>query len=159
MALVLLAATALAYQDSGVRTSEFWPPLPHTHTEGSGVVVVMANTFRFIDMSGLANSSIPMAISIYKDLIFPPAKLAQHAAAMHAMPGATGLAGIEITAVDPGFTPLQPEMDESYSLTIPPFLGMPAFAQLRANTYVGVLRGLETFAQAVVFSVVSHVVV
>ena len=46
-------------------------------------------------------------------------------------------------------------MDESYTLTIPNMTDATATASLTANTYFGVLRGLETFSQLILYSVVK----
>lgn len=157
MALRLLVAALLlshlhscimAYQDSGERYLTLWPPLnADTYTSGTSTVLVNAATFAFVDLSPCPASQIPTAIAIYQNVLFkagPPTPA-----------GAAALSALHITALDSSLHPPDVFPDETYTLTIPAMNAPDQVATLTANTYIGVLRGLETFSQLVLYSVVA----
>jgi hypothetical protein len=151
----LLLAGVAAYQDTGVRQASFWPLLPREHTEGTAPILINPYTFRFNDVTGKINSSIPLAVGIYKGIIFPSSKVEKHMRSPGHAVADYSFVGLDIWAEDPFASPPQPEMDESYTLTISIPSSKTYTARLQANTYVGVLRGLETFSQLVVFGLVG----
>ena len=154
--LATLLVAVAAYQDSGVRRASFWPMLPISHTSGNTSVLVNPETFNFVDASGSTSSSIPVAIGIYKSIMFPTRGIQKGARNFERHPLATSeqtFTTLEIWAKDPAARPPQPEEDESFTLSIAAS-GGAYFGRLQANTYVGVIRGLETLSQMLVFGVV-----
>ena len=163
--LVLMAAHpwVLAFQDDGVRRASFWPLLPASVSRGTTPLLVDPAVFKFKDKSVQTNSTVGTAVAIYRAILFPSRgrvaqgtrNLAAFASSPH-YPRAYSLAslvGIEIVADDPAARPPGPYTDESYELSIPD--SQISVGRLTARTYVGVLRGLETLSQMLVYGVVS----
>eukprot|EP00911_Craspedida_sp_UC1_P002289 UC1_evm1s1733 len=154
--------TVSAYQDDGTRTFRPWPPLNDpAHTLGSTALLLDPCSFTFSNPS--AAPSLDAAVKLYHDVIFPGGcsrsrsssssrnKKAAAAAAgssdTAAAPSALGkLTALQITCPQPAEWPPVTATNESYTLTVPVAGGR---ATLQGASYVGVLRGLETFSQLV----------
>eukprot|EP00729_Bicosta_minor_P010498 gene10498-16347_t len=126
----------LGYQDQGGRQS-FWPPLNPASKLGKSTVKLDPCNFLLIDKS-TGHSDIAIAIGLYpRSLLFP------------------GSNCIQIVAADAsiGTGPKQ-STDESFMLNVPSSTSVRdstnSVAILTANTYVGVLRGLERVSQLIV---------
>ena len=116
--------------------SLLWPPV-ESASFGDSLSSIDPCSFKLVDTSGpLSNLSV--AIEIYRPLLLPKC----HSPLVGKRLIVTELT---ITAVDPAIHPERPGTDESYALTVP----TSGSASLTAQTYAGVLRGLETFSQLV----------
>lgn len=114
--------------------SSLWP-LPAKFQKGQQKLTIYDTTkFQF----KIENSSDDLlnAVEFYKSIIFPQKTISKEL---------NSLLGIHIIVVDPIAHPLKPNTDESYQLNVP----LQGWIILKANTYVGCLRGLETFSQLI----------
>jgi hexosaminidase len=116
---------------------EIWP-VPKQYTSGSTKLTVAPSSDFFI-AKGQVPPLVESAFARYSDLCF----------AHHVAPAdGTVLSGIEVSVESQDESHMQIDSDESYTLSIPEDGGK---ATLSAKTVWGVLRGLETFSQMLVF--------
>ena len=149
-----VACVAHAYQDSGVKRVSFWPMLSKNHLQGDTPMLIDPSNFVFKDITTNTTSNISDAIAIYSPYIFPAKQVKLSESTMKGRSDQFFLSSLEIWADDPTARVPQPEVDESFTLTIPS--QSATVARLAASTYSGVIRGLETFSQLVIFGVVSR---
>jgi len=126
-------------------------PLPTEYTRGTTTVgVAVADASKFFSSSTAATPFIAQAFARYADLCFSHRVSAANAAkavrGRHAADA--GITGLVVTVASTDDSHPQVETDESYTLTVPA-AGGPA--TMTAKTVYGMLRGLETFSQMVVF--------
>jgi len=124
-------------------------PLPTEYTRGTttvGVTVGDASQF-FKTAGGASTPFLSQAFARYADLTFSHRVSAANTAnATAAKAGA--VTGLVVTVASTDDSHPQVETDESYTLTVSAAGGA---ATMTAKTVYGVLRGLETFSQMVVF--------
>ncbi|CAO3664780.1 unnamed protein product [Rhizopus stolonifer] len=129
-----------------VEAKTFLFPIPQ-QVEWSGSSAIVSNNFRF---EGVQNPNVAKAITRYKALIFQerwtPVQVATDVSKVTASPNQ--LQGLLFQIAD-NQVKLDVGVDESYQLHIPDQGG---YAILTAPTWVGALRGLETFSQLIVFN-------
>lgn len=109
------------------------------------------------------------ALALYQSVIFPQCGLPNPPCACPtpgsaaAAPGTNTAAapaararllGLHVTVLDPVARPPQPAENETYVLDIPDPSSGDGVATLQAATYMGLLRGLETFSQILRISIV-----
>eukprot|EP00043_Microstomoeca_roanoka_P007687 m.74253 g.74253 ORF g.74253 m.74253 type:complete len:567 (-) comp13931_c3_seq1:332-2032(-) len=146
MAALLLTSGSHAYQDDGTRTARVWPPITGDFTQGTATASIDPCSFKFVDDSA-SPSAVSTAIQMYQSIIFygnPCSSATTFAPSSAAAPATlTGLT-ISATHAEPGVA----AKEEGYSLDIP----TSGMAMLNATSYEGVLRGLETFSQLVLYA-------
>ncbi|KAG1464348.1 hypothetical protein G6F55_001835 [Rhizopus delemar] len=127
-------------------TKTFLFPIPQ-HVEWTGSSVVLSNSFTF---EGIQSSNLAKAADRYKKLIanekWSPVQVATDVSKV--ITSYNQLQGI-LFQVNDNQVKLDIDVDESYRLSIPSEGG---YATLVAPTWVGALRGLETFSQLVIFN-------
>eukprot|EP00055_Hartaetosiga_balthica_P011411 m.51811 g.51811 ORF g.51811 m.51811 type:complete len:574 (+) comp7585_c0_seq1:83-1804(+) len=152
--LVCCFGTANGFIDDGTRTVRFWPPLNGGSNFGMVVGYLDPCVFKFIDNTSDPNSAIPTAIEIYKDVIFNGASCNNSdkgKSEKNEVPMNGFISQLLIFAEAPANLPSTYGSDESYALQVP----SAGEAFLSANSYTGVLRGLETFSQLVLHSALN----
>lgn len=140
--LSLIAISLLLLQVSEAKTFLF--PIPQ-QVEWTGASVPLSDTFRF---EGIQNPNVAKAAVRYKDLIInerwtPVQKMTNRLVVNKSLNELQGI----LFQVSDNQIKLDIGVDESYELHIPSGGG---YATLIAPTWVGALRGLETFSQLVV---------
>ncbi|ORE03813.1 hypothetical protein BCV72DRAFT_257614 [Rhizopus microsporus var. microsporus] len=140
--LSLIAISLLLLQVSEAKTFLF--PIPQ-QVEWAGASVPLSDTFRF---EGIQNPNVAKAAVRYKDLIIserwtPVQKMTNRLVVNKSLNELQGI----LFQVSDNQIKLDIGVDESYELHIPSGGG---YATLTAPTWVGALRGLETFSQLVV---------
>lgn len=131
---------------SVIEAKTFLFPIPQ-QVEWTGFSAIVSNNFRF---EGVQNPNVAKATARYKALIFQerwtPVQVATDVSKVAASPNQ--LQGLLFQIAD-NQVKLDIGVDESYQLHIPDQGG---YATLTAPTWVGALRGLETFSQLIVFN-------
>jgi hexosaminidase len=139
--LSLVAACALVSTIAEAKTFLF--PAPQD-VQWSGTGAVLADKFRF---QGIQNKHVQAAADRYLTLIknekWKPISVTTDKTTVK--PAQNQLQGINFQVSDNGVK-LDAGVDESYSLNVPELGG---FANVKAATWVGALRALETFSQLV----------
>jgi len=137
MAKVLLALTLGAV--ATVSHGQVWP-LPESVSSGDTNITVYPSTAFFVydPRYGEAGALLKEAFTRYFDLTFPHGTLEDKGASMKYM-------SIAVESYDESHPQL--ETDESYSLSIDEY----GNGLISAATVYGVMRGMETFSQLVVF--------
>lgn len=134
----MIAAVVLCMVTSSIAT-DVWP-LPSSATGGSISLPVDPSGTDFFKWSGASNPLINAAFERYSALCFPhtskPGKSSPKSLITHMVVSADDQTS--------GYPTI--DTDESYQLLL-----SPASAKLNAKTVFGVLRGLETFSQLVMF--------
>ncbi|KAI9487777.1 MAG: glycoside hydrolase superfamily [Benjaminiella poitrasii] len=139
--LSLVAACILV--STGIDAKTFLFPTPQ-EVEWSGTKATLSKNFRF---EGIQNKHVKSAANRYWDMIkkerWTPVQVATDNPPVKATKNK--LKGINFQVVN-NSAKLDMGIDESYSLIVPEEGG---YATLRAKTWVGALRGLETFSQLI----------
>lgn len=139
--LSLLAAVALV--SSAVDAKTFLFPVPQ-ETTWSGTSVGLSSHFK---INGIKNQNVQAAADRYLSLIkkerWVPVSVPATKTTVKAL--SSQLTGINVQVSD-NHVKLDVGVDESYSLVVPQKGGV---ASLKAKTWVGALRALETFSQLV----------
>lgn len=130
-------------------------PLPTDYTRGTTTVgVVVGDPSKFFSTTGSAAPTpfLAQAFRRYSALCFPHRasanRVGKEGAEMAPIAGTTYITGLAIAVVSTDDSHPQLDTDESYTLAVPASGGA---ATMTASTVYGVLRGLETFSQMVVF--------
>ncbi|KAG2194475.1 hypothetical protein INT46_004845 [Mucor plumbeus] len=139
--LSLVAACALV--SAGIEAKTFLFPIPQD-VEWSGTSAVVSNNFKF---QGIQNKHVQAAADRYLSLIkkekWVPVQVSTDNSTVKLTHNE--IQGINFQVSD-NSAKLDVDVDESYNLVVPELGG---FANLRAKTWVGALRALETFSQLV----------
>lgn len=143
--LSIFAACALV--SAGIEAKTFLFPIPQ-NVEWSGTTASVSNNFKF---QGIQNKNLQSAANRYWSMIqkekWVPVQVSlDNSTAPTA--SHNPIQGINFQVSD-NKAKVDIDVDESYSLVVPANGG---FANLKAQTWVGALRGLETFSQLVVAS-------
>ncbi|KAI9264621.1 glycoside hydrolase superfamily [Helicostylum pulchrum] len=139
--LSLVAACALV--SASVEAKTFLFPIPQ-EVEWSGTTAILSNKFSF---QGIQNKNLQKAADRYLDLIkkerWVPVSVGTDNTTT--TPTHNELQGINFQVSD-NSAKVDLGVDESYTLDVPELGG---FANVRAATWIGALRSLETFSQMV----------
>ena len=138
-AMILFMLLASAAIETG-QTPDVWP-LP-ANAEGGSTSISIAPSNIFFKMSGSQSSPIlQSAFKRYTAITFPHSISVSRSASSGGKVSSLIVSVLDLDESHPTIT-----TDESYSLRIE-----QSSALLKANTVYGVLRGLETFSQLVMF--------
>eukprot|EP00039_Didymoeca_costata_P013747 m.213606 g.213606 ORF g.213606 m.213606 type:complete len:654 (+) comp15864_c0_seq1:86-2047(+) len=121
-----------------------WPPARNPPQTGTQTAAINPCNFKYTDASAKNQSDIDRAILIYTNIMFidVPADVCAHPQPQVA------LNELRIQ-VENGTRAISLNTDESFSLDIPVPTSTTKQILLRAKTYVGVLRGLESLSQLI----------
>ena len=139
--------TAVAYQEDGAEQRAWaWPPT-RRHTQGTQGVTIDPCSFTYRDAS-IGESDVQRAIDLYTPLMFSGHICSGAASDAPSRRATAALSSIEIQVEEPRLMNLSLNLLESYLLEIPGPNGTGTIT-LKTQTYVGVLRGLETLSQLI----------